>query len=326
MNGVPGGREGLAALCDATFVPQFDVTAHARSHTRDAVDDGVRCANARQAARAQLDPQDVNDLRELMAAVTGDEKLVDEKFSQHYRMKGQIVDAFEKRNVHEVATLEQLLVTGCDADGAKPNAKEVERVVRGLMQDDRLTCVRGRSGAAVCGGRGAARWRAVATSMLTCRRGANIARAHTYTPTHTTHAHAHHHHHHHPHRHEDQARVLMLFILCAKSVEPSVRNELLALSRVTPRQQTALLNLVNLHVPTTRKVRRRHEAPHRVAGWFGRRPCTRACAAAGKAKSTNGGRAASPPPHRGCVPRPCPAPCRRRSRAPSPRPSTTRTR
>ena len=53
-------------------------------------------------SRQSLNPQDVNDLREMMAAITGDEKLVDEKFKQHYRMKAQIVDFFEKRNLHEV--------------------------------------------------------------------------------------------------------------------------------------------------------------------------------------------------------------------------------
>lgn len=105
----------------------------------DAVDEGVRQGNARADARRELNPNDVNDLRELMAAVTGDEKLVSEKFSQHYRMKAQIVDAFEKRALHEVCTLEQILVTGCDADGNTVKAKDVEGRMRALMQDDRLT-------------------------------------------------------------------------------------------------------------------------------------------------------------------------------------------
>ena len=74
-----------------------------------------------------------------MAAVTTDEKFVAEKFSQHYRMKGRIVDAFERRNMHDVAALEQLLVTGCDADGVKSNAKEIDRQMTALFEDDRLT-------------------------------------------------------------------------------------------------------------------------------------------------------------------------------------------
>ena len=77
----------------------------------------------------------------------------------------------------------------------------------------------------------------------------------------------------HSHSHEDQARVLMLYILCAKAVEPAVRNELLALSRVTPREQTALLNLINLHVPTTRKV----GAPAAGRGALVARRALRAC-------------------------------------------------
>lgn len=105
----------------------------------DAVDEGVRQGNARSDSRRDLDPHDVNDLRELMAAVTGDEKLVQEKFSQHYRMKAAIVDGFEKRALHEVCSLEQVLVTGCDADGAAVKAKDIEARMRALMQDDRLT-------------------------------------------------------------------------------------------------------------------------------------------------------------------------------------------
>lgn len=105
----------------------------------DAVDEGVRKGNERSDARRDLDPHDVNDLRELMAAVTGDEKAVSEKFSQHYRMKAQIVDGFERRGLHEVCTLQQILVTGCDADGNGVKAKDVEGRMRALMQDDRLT-------------------------------------------------------------------------------------------------------------------------------------------------------------------------------------------
>ena len=139
----------------------------------------MRQGNLRADARLALNPQDVNDLREMMAAITGDEKLVDEKFKQHYRMKAQIVDFFEKRNLHEVRVgvgvggraarggptrsadiatptrccvlplplpaavqvcqLEQTLVTGCDAQGVKASSKEIEKAMRTFMQDDRLT-------------------------------------------------------------------------------------------------------------------------------------------------------------------------------------------
>ena len=105
----------------------------------DTVDEGVRVANRRVDERSSLNPNDVNDLRELMAAVTGDEKLVDEKFTQHYRMKANIVDVFEKRALHELCSLEQVLVTGCDADGLKVGTKEVEKQMKAMMQDERLT-------------------------------------------------------------------------------------------------------------------------------------------------------------------------------------------
>lgn len=34
-----------------------------------------------------------------MSVLAGDEKLVDEKFAQHYRMKSNIVEAYERRNL-----------------------------------------------------------------------------------------------------------------------------------------------------------------------------------------------------------------------------------
>ena len=67
------------------------------------MDDGVRQGNMRADARQAMNPQDVNDLREMMAAITGDEKFVDEKFKQHYRMKAQIVDFFDKRHLTNVS-------------------------------------------------------------------------------------------------------------------------------------------------------------------------------------------------------------------------------
>ncbi len=79
----------------------------------------------------------------------------------------QIVELFEKRNLHELCGLEQVsppwcartygcviyavpvdvqtLVTGCDSEGETVKAKELERLMRGLMQDDRLTYVRAAS-------------------------------------------------------------------------------------------------------------------------------------------------------------------------------------
>ena len=50
--------------------------------------------------------------------------------------------------------------------------------------------------------------------------------------------------------------MMALWILCAKSVDVSVRNELLACSHISRKQQTALLNLVDMSVPVARKVRR----------------------------------------------------------------------
>jgi len=107
----------------------------------DTVDEGVRAANARADRRKELDPHDVNDLRELMGALTGDEKLVDDKFAQHYRMKNNIVELFERRACHETVTFEQVLVTGCDSEGVHVPSKKAEGMLKELLKNDRITCV-----------------------------------------------------------------------------------------------------------------------------------------------------------------------------------------
>lgn len=171
-------------------------------------------------------------------APPADEKAVDEKFSLHYRMKTAIIELFERRNLHQarlgegararvrgcaassharalllhrhlhprallppyprpqICTLEQVLVTGCDAEGGTVAAKEIDRSMRELMGDQRLTS-------------------------------------------------------------EDQARLMVLYVLCARAADPKVRAELLASSHITPRHQHAIANLNDLKVPTTRTVRGR---------------------------------------------------------------------
>ncbi len=104
----------------------------------ETVDDAVRAANARADARKRLNPNDVSDLRELMSTLAGDEKLVDEKFAQHYRMKNQIIERYERKNLQDVITLEQVYATGCDAEGNHVNSKKTEALLRELLRDDRL--------------------------------------------------------------------------------------------------------------------------------------------------------------------------------------------
>jgi len=94
----------------------------------DAVDDGVRAANARDARRRALDASDVGDLRELMSSLTSDDKLVDDKFALHYRMKQAIVEKFEARNFHEVLDIEQVRV------GHRGDSHAARRVLRGGLR------------------------------------------------------------------------------------------------------------------------------------------------------------------------------------------------
>jgi hypothetical protein len=109
----------------------------------DTVETGVATCQARFNARQeQLDSRDVKNLRELMAAIASDEKLVTEKFTQHYRMKKSIAEEFERRNLGELVSLEQMLVTGVDEQGNKVAAKEIERMLREKVADSRLRFVR----------------------------------------------------------------------------------------------------------------------------------------------------------------------------------------
>ena len=48
----------------------------------DIIDNGVRTANERAAAREMLDPSNMNELRVQLSTVATDEKLVDSKFTQ----------------------------------------------------------------------------------------------------------------------------------------------------------------------------------------------------------------------------------------------------
>ena len=64
-------------------------------------------------------------------------------------------------------------------------------------------------------------------------------------------------------RPEDQARLVILFILCNKTVEEKLVHEFLALSAITETQRVAIYNLVNLHVPIKRSVRQKSYM-HRV--------------------------------------------------------------
>jgi hypothetical protein len=49
-----------------------------------------------------------------------------------------VVAAYEARNLVDVITLEQVMVTGCDAEGASVNAKKLEGMLRELLRDERL--------------------------------------------------------------------------------------------------------------------------------------------------------------------------------------------
>lgn len=105
----------------------------------DIVDEGLQTGIQRERARAELDRENVSDLRALMAAVASDENLVVSKFTQHYRMKNDIFEAFAARNMHPVVTLEQILVTGCDELGGKVKTADIKTRMTELMADTRLT-------------------------------------------------------------------------------------------------------------------------------------------------------------------------------------------
>lgn len=157
----------------------------------EAIEDGVRACNAREDARAELDPSDMNDLRKMLAAITTDEKLVSEKFALHYRIKVQVMEEFERRRLHGLCTLEQLLATGCDSEGDKVNSKDVEKQMKTVLADNNIEV-------------------------------------------------------------DDKIRLLILWIICAKSVDNKARDALISAAGLSQKDRSLLMNLQNFHVPVTR--------------------------------------------------------------------------
>ena len=103
-----------------------------------ATEDAFRQMKARADARKQLDPSDVADLRELMNVLTSDEQLLEEKIAQHYRIKVQACEAYEKRNLSDVRVMEQVLVTGCNDDGSSVDRKIIDATLKELMKDSSI--------------------------------------------------------------------------------------------------------------------------------------------------------------------------------------------
>jgi hypothetical protein len=103
-----------------------------------ATEDAFRQMKARAEARKQLDPSDVADLRELMNVLTSDEQHLEEKIAQHYRIKVQACEAYEKRNLSDVRVMEQVLVTGCNDDGSSVDRKVIDATLKELMKDSSI--------------------------------------------------------------------------------------------------------------------------------------------------------------------------------------------
>jgi hypothetical protein len=103
-----------------------------------ATEDAFRQMKARADARKHLDPSDVADLRQLMNVLTSDEQLMEEKIAQHYRIKVQACEAYEKRNLSDVRVMEQVLVTGCNDDGSSVDRKIIDATLKELMKDSSI--------------------------------------------------------------------------------------------------------------------------------------------------------------------------------------------
>lgn len=235
----------------------------------DIIDGGVRAANERVAAREALDPSNIHELRMQLSTVASDEKLVDTKFtqvppgppaspasargadpllppcpSQHYRMKKLIVQQFDDRHMHDVAKLEQALLTGCNDEGEKVRCQAAAPVLRGAATA--LVCSPGRpqGNRAPVEGPHAGHGHHV-RGCKPCWGLVDRARCIAPPPPPRC----------VPCRPEDQARLILLYVLCHKSVDARVRDELIALSGITAAHRAAISNLVNLHIPIARSVR-----------------------------------------------------------------------
>jgi hypothetical protein len=139
--------------------PSIQVRYEDMGTASELITEGVRVADSRDKSRKGLDQTDVNVMRQLMQVVASDEKLVDDKFTQasevdcmagvgflwarttsramlarptrlpssplpvpflqHYRIQSKIVEKFNSRNMHDVADIEQVLLTGVNSQGQK---------------------------------------------------------------------------------------------------------------------------------------------------------------------------------------------------------------
>jgi hypothetical protein len=100
-----------------------------------ATEDAYRQMKAKAEARRGLDPSDMRDLRQLMSALTGDEQLVEDKVAQHYRIKVQACEQYERRNLSDVRVMEQVLLTGCNDDGSTVDRKVLDSTLKELLRD-----------------------------------------------------------------------------------------------------------------------------------------------------------------------------------------------
>lgn len=96
----------------------------------------------RQAERKIDDPDNMEQLRKLMAVLASDEKALDKKIAMHKRICRAIEDRFEKRKLHDVMSLEQSLVTGVDSSGSKTSITALEEQaskILGTLAEDKAT-------------------------------------------------------------------------------------------------------------------------------------------------------------------------------------------
>lgn len=186
----------------------------------DATDELVRGMKAREARRQVSDGgEDIEELRRLMAVLASDEKALDAKIAQHYRMRRVIEGRFEKRRLYEVISLEQSLVTGVDSSGAKAGRADIDAAMRKLLAD-------------------------LAADKASLRR--RIERGEKTDADNEKLK---------PLLREvecDQMRLLMLYVLASRAVEPKVLKELQALADLSADQRHTLANLDLLKVPLSR--------------------------------------------------------------------------
>jgi hypothetical protein len=97
--------------------------------------EAARTAQASASRTASDRGDDMDTLRTLMQVLASDAKEFEGKIGMHIFMRRAIEARFAKRRLHDLISLQQTLVTGVDASGAKASKSDIDSAMRKLLAE-----------------------------------------------------------------------------------------------------------------------------------------------------------------------------------------------